>query len=109
MGRVPDLEHQHQLVLAAVERAHAAVGLVPDAEVFDFREHGLPGGEQLTEVPPVHAHERNGAIPAAGGGMTEGQLQEAREGLPRHLSGPMANSRWRIRPSPHTCPSIATL
>jgi hypothetical protein len=109
MGSVPDLEHQHQFVLAAVERAHAAVGLVPDAEVFDFREHGLPGGEQLTEVPPVHAHERNGAIPAAGGGMTEGQLQEAREGLPRHLSGPMANSRWRIRPSPHTCPSIATL
>src|SRR6202035_897367 len=32
----PDLEHENQLVLRPIERAHAAVGLVPYAKVLQF-------------------------------------------------------------------------
>src|SRR5260370_374532 len=39
-------------------------------------------------VAPIHAYERDGAIPAHGRGMTERQLEEAREGLSRHLTDP---------------------
>ena len=37
--------HEHQFMLAAVERSHAAVGLVPDAQILEFGEH-LPTRRQ---------------------------------------------------------------
>ena len=51
----PLLEDQDELVLAAVERAHPAIVLDPDAEVFQFAIGAVAGGQQLVEMAPVHA------------------------------------------------------
>lgn len=43
----PDLEDKHQLVLGPVGGPHAAIVLVPDTEVLQFREHRFAGGKKL--------------------------------------------------------------
>jgi hypothetical protein len=83
-----DLEGEHKLVLRAVEGAHAAVGLVPDAEVLEFGEDLLAGGEQFAHVPPVHAHESDRSVPTAVRRGAQGLHQERGEGVPRHLAYP---------------------
>jgi hypothetical protein len=88
MRGAADLEREHQLVHAAVERSHAAVGFVPDAKVLEFGKDRSSGGQQLAHVAPVHAHEGDGPIPAECGSMTKRCLQEGRQGLARHLAGP---------------------
>src|SRR6202521_5418376 len=56
--RVPALlEQEHELVLAAVERAHAGIVLGPDAQVLQLAIGALAGGEQLAHVAPIHADE----------------------------------------------------
>src|SRR5260370_9305420 len=56
--RVPAmLEQEHELVLAAVERAHAGIVLGPDAQVLQLGIAALAGGEQLPHVAPIHAYE----------------------------------------------------
>ena len=82
-----DLEHEDHLVLGAVERAHAAVGLVPDADVLQLGEDAFTSRYELTHVTPVHADEGNRAIPAGCSGMTEREREEGHEGLPAHLAG----------------------
>ena len=57
-----DLEDEDQLVLRAIEAAHAAIGLVPDAEVLQLGERGLAGIEQFAHVAPVHADEGDRAV-----------------------------------------------
>jgi hypothetical protein len=34
----PTLPHEHKFMLGTVERAHAAIGLVPDSEIFHLKE-----------------------------------------------------------------------
>ena len=70
--RGADLEHEHQLVLRPIERSHAAVVLVPDAEVLQLRVTPLAAAEQFADMPPVHADEVNGAILADCGHVLEG-------------------------------------
>jgi hypothetical protein len=62
------LEHEHQFVLAAIKRAHAAIGLGPNANIFQLVEHCSPGGEQLADMAPVHAHESDGPVARHRGG-----------------------------------------
>jgi hypothetical protein len=50
------LEHEHQLVLRAVEAAHAAIRLVPHAEVFQLRIGAFRGLKQLAHMAPVHTY-----------------------------------------------------
>jgi hypothetical protein len=73
-------------VLAAIERSHTAVGLVPDAEVLELGEHRPAGSEQFAHVAPIHAHERNGAAARERCGMPECLLQEAGECFDRHFA-----------------------
>ena len=51
--RVALLEDIDQLVLAAVEGAHAGVVLVPDAQLREDRRAGC-GGKELGHMAPVH-------------------------------------------------------
>ena len=88
MGGTADLEHEHQLVLAPIERPHAAVGLVPDAQVLELGKDRPPGRQQFAHMAPVHADERDGAVAAGRGGMPKRRLQEGRECLARHFAGP---------------------
>src|SRR5829696_2225453 len=72
----PDLEDKDEFVLGAIERAHAAVCLVPDAEVFQLREHRLTCTEKLAHVAPVHADEGDGAVAGDRRRMTQRLAQE---------------------------------
>ncbi len=76
---LPRLEYEDQLVFGAVERAHAGVGLVPDAEVLELAEDSRARFLHFAHVPPVHAHIGDGAIPADPGGVAERLGQELRE------------------------------
>ena len=49
------LENQDELVLAAIERAHAGIVLDPDTQILEFAVDLLNSGEQLGEMAPVHA------------------------------------------------------
>src|SRR5262249_14676789 len=83
-----DLEHENEFVLAAVERPHAAIGLVPDDEVLELGKDRLAGREQVSHMAPIHAYERNGAVARMGCGMSERLLQEVGECFDRHLADP---------------------
>jgi len=48
-------EDQDELVLAAIERAHAGIVLDPDTQILEFAVDLLNSGEQLGEMAPVHA------------------------------------------------------
>ena len=58
------LPNEDQLMLGAIETAHPAVGLVPNAEVFQLGKDRVTGGDHLAHVTPVHAHEGNRPFPA---------------------------------------------
>src|SRR5258708_6023361 len=81
-----NFEHEHQLVLAAVERPHAAVGLVPEEEVLELEKDSLACREQLPHMPPIHADERNGAAARDRRGMPECLSQEAGKCFGRHFA-----------------------
>src|SRR5215213_1460261 len=76
-----DLEHEDELMLRTIERAHPAIGLIPDAQVLELGEHRLTGPQKLAHVAPVHAHEGDRAIAGEGCGMPERLAQERREDL----------------------------
>jgi hypothetical protein len=75
-------------MLAPVESSHAAVGLVPDAEVLELGKDRLACLEQFPHMAPIHAHERNGAVARKRGGMPQCLLQEAGECFGRHFADP---------------------
>ena len=81
------LEHEDQLVLGPVERAHAAIVLVPDAQVLLLGIEAAGGGQQLIDVPPVHADKVNRAVRAMGDQMAEHGLEEPGELDLGHLAG----------------------
>lgn len=86
MGRRPNLEHKNQLVFGPIEGPHPGIGLVPDAEVLEFREHVLPGCEQLGHMAPVHTHKGNRTILGHPRGRAEGLFQESDESFHAHLT-----------------------
>ena len=66
-----DLADKNELVLGTIERAHAGVRLVPDAQVGQVAVDLLPCGQHLFHVPPIHAHEMDGAVDRAAGRMAK--------------------------------------
>ena len=58
----PGLPYEYQLMFRAIERAHAGVGLVPDAEVLELTVDLAAGGEHLPHVAPVHADLMDRAV-----------------------------------------------
>src|ERR1019366_8786717 len=58
------LEHEHQFVLAAVERSHAGIMFRPDADVLELGIGFFTGCKEFAHMPPVHADEVHGAIDA---------------------------------------------
>ena len=52
-----------ELVLAAVERAHPGI-VDPDTEVFQLATSSAASGQQLCNVPPIHADVVQGSLNA---------------------------------------------
>src|SRR5262249_27319174 len=86
MRRRSELEYKHELVLRSIKASHAAIGLVPDSEVFEFGKDLLAGGEKFSHMAPIHADEGNRAIPAAGRCRRQSSDKEAGERRLVHLA-----------------------
>ena len=63
MGGVAVLEHNHQFVPGAVECPHAGIVLGPHDQVLGNQAMLVAGACQFEQVPPVHEHEQDGAVP----------------------------------------------
>src|SRR3984893_14761182 len=78
--RVPAmLEQEYELVLAAVERAHAGIVLGPHAQVLQLGIGAHAGGEQLAHVAPIHADEVERPVETEPGEEPESAGQELGE------------------------------
>jgi hypothetical protein len=101
---VAGFEHEDELVAASIERAHARVALDPGTEIEELGVNLAAGGEQLRDMPPIHADIKEGAAEARGSQVPQAARQE-------HLKGrrAIAKERWWICPSPVQWPSIGTL
>ncbi len=86
VGCGPGFPHEHQLVLGAVERAHAGVGLVPDAEVLELAVDRAAGAEHLPQVAPVHADLMDRSVDGILGETLKDRLQKGRELGLAHLA-----------------------
>ena len=80
------LEHEHQLMLRAVETAHSGIGFFPDAEVLEFGIDSPASPQQLTQMPPIHADEVDGALPAVSGVVAECPGKKLGKFLRGHLA-----------------------
>ena len=80
------LPHEDQFVLAAIEAAHASVGLVPNTEVLELAVDRAAGGEHLPHVPPIHADLMDRPINGVPGKVTRHRLQKCREFGLAHLA-----------------------
>ncbi len=87
MRRAALFEHKDQFVLGGIERAHASIGFVPDAEVFQFIKDGMARSEQLAHMPPVHTDIGNTAFFELGCGGLKARRQKRRERVLIHFSG----------------------
>jgi hypothetical protein len=79
-------EHKDKLVLAAVERAHPAIVLDPNAEVLQLVIGGSAGGQQLLDMAPVHADEVQRAVEAECYEVAESLAKKAGEFGSIHLA-----------------------
>src|SRR5262245_64677993 len=79
-------EHEDQLVLRAIERAHSGVRLIPDAHVLELGIDRASRRRDLGDVPPVHTDLMDRSIAAIGRQIAEYGRKKAREGLFRHFS-----------------------
>ena len=84
--RFADPVDEDELVLGAVERTHAGVRLVPDAEVELVAVNQPTHGRDVVEVPPVDADEVHGAIARNCGAGAERIGEEATERRFVHLA-----------------------
>lgn len=63
MGSVADLVDEDQLMLGTVERAHAGIRLVPDAEVQEITIDVTADRGDILHMSPVHTDEVHRPIP----------------------------------------------
>ena len=63
VGSITVLEHEQQLVLGAIERPHAGIVLGPHDQVLGNQALLAACACQFEQVPPVHEHEQDGAVP----------------------------------------------
>jgi hypothetical protein len=82
------LEHENQLVLGAVKRAHAGVALDPDAEVLLLQAVLRGGLAELSAVPPFHAQIENRAVNQYRPDRRDRGVQKRHELRSRHLASP---------------------
>ena len=87
MGGTSDPIDKDELVLGAVERAHAGIRLVPDAEVQEAAIDRSSDRRDLLHVAPVHADKMHGAVARHRGDGAQRLLQEGAERVVRHLAG----------------------
>ena len=80
------LEHEHQFMLAAVERAHPPVVLDPDTQLLRSAKDRCRGLKQLRLVPPVHEDVQNATWHRERAQVSARMAQEARERLRAHLA-----------------------
>src|SRR5271167_1840467 len=80
------LEHEHQLVRRAIERAHAGVRLCPNAEVLKLKAIALAGFEELAHMAPIHAYEQDGAVMQRRDQRGDELGEEGREVVLGHLA-----------------------
>src|SRR5271167_229490 len=59
--------HEHQLILAAIQRAHPGVVLDPDTNVLELAIDFLASAQQFSHVPPIHTYEMQRALDAVSG------------------------------------------
>jgi hypothetical protein len=86
MGGRSRFPNEHQLVLGAIECAHAAVGLVPDANVFQFRIHLISRPKHFLHVAPVHAGVVNRPVVAMGRKLLKSLRQKTGESWRGHFT-----------------------
>src|ERR1700752_32826 len=79
-------EHEHLLVLRPVEAALSGVGLDPDRSVEMRAIDRATGLDQLSGMPPIHAHEVDRPVPGDADCIAERLLQEGDELLGTLLS-----------------------
>src|SRR5256885_1082170 len=60
--RRPTLEHNDELVLRAIKRAHSGIRLIPDAHVLELGIDISASRKDFTDVSPVHTDLVNRAI-----------------------------------------------
>src|SRR5438552_3080838 len=75
-------------MLGTVERPHAGIGLVPDAQVLEFAVDLAACCEHFGHVPPIHADLVDRAIDTVGGQESEYRLKEGHELSFAHFSAP---------------------
>ena len=85
-GPSPTLKTAIELVLRAVEGAHAGIGLHPDAQILERELRRAACHQQFIEMAPVHAHEGDGAVGAVAADLLEEGREEGRELVLRHLA-----------------------
>src|SRR5260370_6755490 len=103
--RVPAvLEDEHELVLAAVERAHAGIVLGPDAQVLQLGIGALAGGEQFAHVAPIHTDEMERPLEAKPGEEPESARQKLGELRLVHLARGHREFAMVDRPEPPAMP-----
>src|SRR6516162_8695249 len=88
------LKDQDELVLAAIERAHAGIVLDPDTQILEFAIGLLADGEQFGEMAPIHADVMQRAGGAKGGEVTAGLAEERSELGLIHLT--RSHREWAV-------------
>src|SRR5258706_2971612 len=73
-------------MFGAIESAHTAVGLIPDAKIFKFGITGISSHKHFLYVAPVHAGVVNRPVQTMGGQMLESIRQERGETRCRHFT-----------------------
>src|SRR5262249_45629007 len=102
------LEQRQELMLRAVEAAHASVGLSPDNEIEGVEAELRGGGEYCRIAPPVDERAQNAAVAKAGQDRLhpcriEGEEIDSRHFARRHgeltmrAAGHMTRNRHVIR------------
>ena len=103
------LEDGDEFVLRPVERAHASIGLRPDADILELAIDARPSRQQLEKVAPVDASKVDRAILAIGCHRPERFRQEGDELGLSHLARRHGEVAVLDRAKAETCPSMGTL
>ena len=87
MRRRAVLEDEDQFMFRTVQRAHATIVLVPDAQVLESGVDSPSCGLDFEHVAPIHAQKMDRAVDCVLCETTEGRLQERDESFLRHFTG----------------------
>src|SRR5262249_29682561 len=103
------LPDKDQFVLAAVERAHAAIGFSPNDKVLELPVDAPAGGQHLIHMAPIRAHEVDCAVRGVFGEQAKASSRNFANCADFFSPLACTNSRCLMRPLPETWPRIGTL